>query len=673
MFFHLFIIEKLVHSYLKMTNTKGHHIDQHKSTAVSLLYAFSISMFAILILITTLFYFEAGLYWPTIITLTLGALLTLNASLLVRFNKFSLAKFFIIVVPPYTLLIASLLTKSHDLMSNVYTYLIPRLFVNVYIMFPIMFFGLRLKKKLLLSIILLMPSFLLFDYFHQLLGVNISALPYDHSYYSIFIKITSLFYAFAIVSLLFFQKSNNLFRVRIKRQNAKIKTEIQQIEKLNDQLLFQSNLYAILDITSKNKNLVFILQEVLEKILSSDSLYVGHKGVIFLKNKQKQLEIAAHKNVDPLLKSCKVVNSGQCLCGQVFESKTKLFCNSVGHNHTTIPDQMEPHGHYVVPIKLEDKVYGVINIYIKEGESHDPIIEDFLEGVALILARKIKGNVITEKLVKKNIEFKIQELELNHTLTELNDSIAYAHSLQRTFIPNQKTIDILFEEGSFLYKPKDFVSGDFYFAHNTGENLYFGVGDCTGHGIPGSLLAAMSVEAVKTVIVNNINEKPNEILTKLRIAAKDRFSINADQTRSDSMDGALCMFTRAKNKLYFSGGFISLLIVRNNSEIIEFKPTRCPIGGYPVEHDFELNEIDLIKGDVIYLATDGYVDQFGIDKESGNDKPTKFKRNRFRELLISISHLKVKDQIIILDKTIEDWKGNEEQVDDITVFILRHH
>jgi serine phosphatase RsbU (regulator of sigma subunit) len=632
-----------------MTNCKEHHNNQHKTTTTTLIIAFSVTMCTILLLINLLLSYEVGLHWPTILTLIFGALLTLSASLLVKFNKFTLAKFFIIIVPPYTLLIVSLLTKSNDLISNVYTYLIPRLFVNVYIMFPIMFFGLRLKKKLVLSIFLLMPSFLMFDYFHELLGVNISALPYDHSYYSVFIQITSLFCAFVIISLLFFKKSNNLFRNRIKK-------EIAQIETLNDQLQLQSNLYAILEITSKNKKLIFTLQEVLENILSSDSLYIGDKGVVFLKNTQDKLEIAAHKNVDSLLKS-----------------KAKRFFNSVGHNLTINPDELESQEHYIVPIKLEGKVYGVINIYIEDGESHDPIIEGFLEGVALILARRIKGNIITEKLVQTNIEFKSQGLILNRILSELNDSIAYAHSLQKTFIPNQETIDGLFDEGCFLYKPKDFVSGDFYFAHNTGENIYFGIGDCTGHGIPGSLLAAMSVEAVKTTIVNNVNKKPDEILTKLRAAAKDRFSINSDQERSDAMDAALCMFARAKNKLYFSGGFISLLIVRNNNELIEFKPTRCPIGGYPVEHEFELNEIELIQGDVLYLATDGYVDQFGIDKESDSNKAIKFKRNRFRKLLISISHLTVKDQVKALDKTIEDWKGNQEQVDDITVFILRHH
>lgn len=123
----------------------------------------------------------------------------------------------------------------------------------------------------------------------------------------------------------------------------------------------------------------------------------------------------------------------------------------------------------------------------------------------------------------------------------------------------------------------------------------------------------MSIEAVKYAIKTNQNDMPNVILEKLRIVAKDRFSTNEYDKREDSMDAALCMYNKSEEKLYFSGGFINLLVVKDNKELIIYNATRCPIGAYPVEHDFELNEIELHKGDMIYLVSDGYGDQYGFD------------------------------------------------------------
>jgi serine phosphatase RsbU (regulator of sigma subunit) len=262
-------------------------------------------------------------------------------------------------------------------------------------------------------------------------------------------------------------------------------------------------------------------------------------------------------------------------------------------------------------------------------------------------------------------------LQLKSSLLELNQSITYAQYLQKSLIPNQNTINRYFEESSYLFKPKDKVSGDFYFTHEVNNNLYFGVGDCTGHGIPGGFLAAMSIEAVKTVILKNGRNKPDKILNNLREIAKERFSINMDDKRSGSMDAAICMYDKETEKLYYSDGFINLLIVRNK-EIIITPATKCPIGSYPIEYPFELHEIDLQKGDVIYLSSDGYVDQFGYPKGSEQTKPSKFKRKRFRDLLVEISHLSPAEQVLELKSSLNEWRRDVEQIDDITIFIAKH-
>ncbi len=647
----------------------------NKKLAVRSLLGFSIITFILLSVISTISFFhtfqfiKAGSF-----VLVSGALLVLTAIILTLKEKYDLAKFIVILVPPYTLMAVSIIIKSNGLLQNLYTFLTPKFFAILFLMGPIMFFGLRQKRNMLVSIFILAPTILLFDPIHAYFGVDVSILPVNHEFYKLFTGMVFTFYMISVVSLLFSEKSNLLFKEKVIEQNLTIEREMAKIGELNKHLKFQSNLYRILNITSSNKRLFFILQQVLDEMLSIDCLDVQHKGLIFLTNAKGHLEIAAHRNVDPLLKSCALVKEGECLCGMVLKTKENYFCDSVGHYHTTRPEGMKPHGHYVVPIKNNDKVLGVINLYVKQGEKRDVDVENFLNGVSIVLARKIVADQNNEKLVQRNIEFKNQGKKLSHTLGELNDSLAYARDLQKSLMPNKITINKHFKESSFLFKPKDKVSGDFYFAHEVGDQLYFGVGDCTGHGIPGSMLASMSLEAVKRVIYNRKYTMPDQILTKLREIAKLRFSVNNDEGRTDSMDAALCMYERKTEKLYYSGGFINLIIVRNNSEVLTYKATKSPIGSYPIEREFELNEIDLQKGDVLYLMSDGYVDQFGYPEgDSNRQKPTKFKIKQFKSLITTISHLSCDEQVKILKENLKKWRGDIEQIDDVTVFIAKNH
>jgi serine phosphatase RsbU (regulator of sigma subunit) len=180
----------------------------------------------------------------------------------------------------------------------------------------------------------------------------------------------------------------------------------------------------------------------------------------------------------------------------------------------------------------------------------------------------------------------------------------------------------------------------------------------------------MSIESVKNVIYEYVGEKPDFILEKLRKIAISRFSVNIDETREDSMDAAICLYDKLNDKFYYSGGFINLYIVRNK-ELIEVASTKCPVGPYPVEISYELNEMNLEKGDVVYLASDGFADQFGYQSKSLS-RPTKFKRKRFKELIKNISHLPTDEQADILNKSLNDWRGDLEQIDDVTMFVARH-
>ncbi len=768
-------------------------LENDKKLAVKLLIIFSIIIGGLFFMFTLLIFINLGTFNLASVTTGLSSLVSFLSAYLAYKEKYNISKFIIVLFPPYAITITSVIVKiNFPELNNVYTFLTPKIFCIIYLMTPIIFFGVKQKKKLILSFILLSPTILFFDYFHQFFGINLANSPYIHQFYPLFVGMIFLFYFLALVSLLFFQKVNIIFRKKIEQQkqiiekdkeelnllveqnalissnindfvwmfdlNMKVKyvspscfnftgyteeelmnidfsklhtkksnqkiqqlvstaikeknkgkevtTEIEYIKKdgttfiaevigksifdekgnktaivgvsrditirkeQEKELLFQANLYKILDITSKNKPLLFVLQEVLDQILTIDGLDIKHKGLIFLTNNKGELEIAAHTNVDALLSMCTTVKKGQCLCGKVLASKQKMFCSHVDHKHDIIPPNIKPHGHYVNPIIFNDKVIGVINIYIDVNQKRDPKVEAFLDAVSDVLARKIMSEKQKEVLKVQQIEILEQKKLIESNLKEINESISYAQFLQQSLIPNQETINQFFKESCVLFLPKDKVSGDFYFAHHMGDNLYFGVGDCTGHGIPGSFLAAMSIEAVKYVVETGKGQTPEILLNNLRDVAKKRFSINLQDKRTDSMDAAICMYNIKTDELYYSGGFMDLFIVRNNNEIIEYKATKNPVGTYPVEKDFELHYLDLIEGDVLYIASDGFIDQFGY--QENKTKPTKFKRKRFKELLIKISHLPCDEQVKELEKTLLNWRKDIDQIDDVTIFIAKH-
>jgi serine phosphatase RsbU (regulator of sigma subunit) len=223
-----------------------------------------------------------------------------------------------------------------------------------------------------------------------------------------------------------------------------------------------------------------------------------------------------------------------------------------------------------------------------------------------------------------------------------------------------------------LYKPKDIVSGDFYhaLAHKAigGKNeiFYMCTADCTGHGVPGALMSMMGISHLNESIIEKNLIHPNDILDNTRkgIIA----SLNpegSDEESKDGMDCVLCAFDFENMVLEFACANNPLWHVRGD-KFTEYKPDKMPVGKYGQElKSFTLQKLDMQKGDIIYTFTDGYADQFG------GDKGKKFKYKQLQELLLNNKHLPLQEQKNILEKTIEAWKGNLEQVDDILIIGVR--
>lgn len=285
--------------------------------------------------------------------------------------------------------------------------------------------------------------------------------------------------------------------------------------------------------------------------------------------------------------------------------------------------------------------------------------------------QKKKANLLLEK---HNIEIQIQAREISEQKEiieaknkDITDSIHYAKHIQEAILPPDDLVYEYLKECFVLYKPKDIVSGDFYWLNKNGDNVMFSVIDCTGHGVPGALMSVLAHSAINSVITQRPTINPAVMLNFIQDSVKETFKNQYNEAGvNDGMDIAMCSLDRSKMKLYYSAARIPLCLVRG-TELIEIKGDKQTISGSTTETcmPFNIHEIDVQKGDNIYIFSDGYADQFG------GVKGKKFKYNTLKQLLVSVALKPLYQQKQLLDKTIEDWRGELEQVDDILVIGVR--
>ena len=214
-----------------------------------------------------------------------------------------------------------------------------------------------------------------------------------------------------------------------------------------------------------------------------------------------------------------------------------------------------------------------------------------------------------------------------------------------------------------LFKPKDIVSGDFYWAEEVSGSVLFGVIDCTGHGVPGAIVSVVGHNALNRCVREFEIHEPSAILDQLNTLVKTSFS-HEDRELRDGMDMALCKLDSTKRELQFAGANNGIWIVRN-AEVIELKADKQPIGHYDDPKPFSNHKVALEPGDTLYLFSDGYVDQFG--GPSGK----KLKSKGLKELILSMQELPMKRQLEKLDSFLNEWRGSIEQIDDVCIVGVR--
>ncbi len=283
---------------------------------------------------------------------------------------------------------------------------------------------------------------------------------------------------------------------------------------------------------------------------------------------------------------------------------------------------------------------------------------------------KLQNKILIEDLkeANQNLEQKVikRTWQIEQQKIEITDSIHYARRIQSALLPPDEDLDSLLPSYFILNKPRDIVSGDYYWVSKRDNKVIVAVADCTGHGVPGAFMSILGIAFLNEVINKAEILIPNEILNQLRehLIKSLHQTGRKDETR-DGMEIALCVVDFGNKKLQYSGAFRPLYLIRNK-ELNEIKGDYMPIGVYDdKENPFSNNELHFKEDDIIYLFSDGYVDQIG-----GPNRKT-FRSRKFKQLLINI-HLKPLDeQKTLLEEAYEEWRQNIEQIDDIMVMGIK--
>ncbi len=299
---------------------------------------------------------------------------------------------------------------------------------------------------------------------------------------------------------------------------------------------------------------------------------------------------------------------------------------------------------------------------------YKPLSKDDRLGLALLKMRddlSENEKVLEQKVIARTEEVVRQRQIVEEKHKEITDSINYAERIQRSFLATREILDENLRDYFVFFKPKDIVSGDFYFAHKlNNDNFLLATADSTGHGVPGAIMSLLNITSLEKAIENQV--QPSDILNTTRKIIIDRLKNDgSDEGGKDGMDCSIICFDFKNRSIIVSAANNPVWIVRG-LETIEIKPDKMPVGKHDKQDlSFTQQKIDIQKGDVIYTLTDGFSDQFG------GSLGKKFMSKKLRELLAKNANLPMDEQKTILESTFNSWVGDLEQIDDVTLIGIR--
>jgi serine phosphatase RsbU (regulator of sigma subunit) len=300
-----------------------------------------------------------------------------------------------------------------------------------------------------------------------------------------------------------------------------------------------------------------------------------------------------------------------------------------------------------------------------------------------IVRQKSKIDTQYTQLMIKTGAMEMQQKLLSEKNKNITDSLRYAERIQKSIMPSKENFKALFSESFVYFEPLEIVSGDFYYVHKKNNKVFFAVADCTGHGVPGAFVSIIGIHALQRAL-NEFNlEQPAEILNQVNKLVEQDLSNYGNTIINDGMDIAFCCLNYENNTLEYAGANIPLWIISDTAEeelesnlyvktlvknssnetkvLREIKANNQPIGYIQKRIPFTNYTLDVKKGDMIYIFSDGFADQFG------GPLGKKFKYKRLKSMLLEINSLTLDKQKIFIKDALKSWQGEHDQVDDICV------
>lgn len=279
-------------------------------------------------------------------------------------------------------------------------------------------------------------------------------------------------------------------------------------------------------------------------------------------------------------------------------------------------------------------------------------------------------NSNNSELRQNNELIQLQKHTIEHKNREITDSIKYAYNIQSALLPKENEVAEFFPESFVLFKPKDIISGDFYWISEVDGKIIYATADCTGHGVPGGFMSMLGISLLNEVINEHELTDPALILSRLRkkvIKALRQKGVSGEH--QDGMDMVLCVIDKGKRELLYAAANRPIYIVSNENgtnTLKEYKGDGQPVGIYGGDlKPFKQYTVQLNEGDVIYTFSDGFADQFG-----GPDGK-KFKYKQMQEMFLAVANKPLQEQKLLIDQTFKNWQGQMEQIDDVCMIGVR--
>ena len=284
---------------------------------------------------------------------------------------------------------------------------------------------------------------------------------------------------------------------------------------------------------------------------------------------------------------------------------------------------------------------------------------------AIVKERTREIQLQKDKIEEQNVDLEKRNIEIMAQKADITDSINYARQIQTALLSDPQIALKYIDDIFILYKPRDIVSGDFYWFSEVNDLLIVVAADCTGHGVPGAFMSMLGMSFLNSIVNEKNIIDPGTVLNYLRNYIKTSLHQQEDDSHpKDGMDICICLIDKPNMIVHYSGAYNPLIQITKD-ELVEYKTDRMPVAIFLRDQNFITKQIKVKKGDLLYLFSDGYHDQFG------GPKNIKFMKKNFKDKLLEISKQPMEQQRLVLDTTLEEYKGNNHQTDDIIVIGIR--